>query len=275
MKLIFDVGMHKGEDSYFYLKKGFKVVGFEANPELVELCKKRFTEELKTGQLTIVEGAIVDENTSSNGKISFYKNKNNSVWGTVLDNWAERNKNFGAESEIIEVPTVNFSEYLRKFGIPYYLKIDIEGLDIVCLRALKDFSERPEYVSIESDKVSFDELKNEFSIFNQLGYDKFKIINQSRIKSQSEPKNSSEGAYLQHQFEPGSSGLFGKDLNGKWKSTKRSIKIYKRIFLGYRMFGDNSPLKKTPIGRFFMRSLRGLTGIPGWYDTHAKHSSLK
>jgi hypothetical protein len=31
--LIFDVGMHKDEDADFYLKKGFPVIGVEANPE--------------------------------------------------------------------------------------------------------------------------------------------------------------------------------------------------------------------------------------------------
>ena len=30
--LIFDVGLHRGEDTEFYLKKGFRVVAFEANP---------------------------------------------------------------------------------------------------------------------------------------------------------------------------------------------------------------------------------------------------
>ena len=30
--LIFDVGFHKGEDTEFYLKKGFPVVAADANP---------------------------------------------------------------------------------------------------------------------------------------------------------------------------------------------------------------------------------------------------
>jgi len=40
--LIFDVGMHKGEDTDFYIKKGFDVIGFEANPELIKYLKKLF-----------------------------------------------------------------------------------------------------------------------------------------------------------------------------------------------------------------------------------------
>lgn len=34
--LIFDVGMHLGEDSDCYLRKGYRVVAFEANAQLIE-----------------------------------------------------------------------------------------------------------------------------------------------------------------------------------------------------------------------------------------------
>ena len=42
LDLIYDVGMHKGEDTDYYLQKGFRVVAFEANPDLVNLCRTRF-----------------------------------------------------------------------------------------------------------------------------------------------------------------------------------------------------------------------------------------
>jgi hypothetical protein len=32
--LIYDVGFHHGEDTAFYLKKGFRVAAFEAHPRL-------------------------------------------------------------------------------------------------------------------------------------------------------------------------------------------------------------------------------------------------
>jgi len=37
--LVYDVGLHKGEDSAYYLAKGYCVVAFEANPDLVAECK--------------------------------------------------------------------------------------------------------------------------------------------------------------------------------------------------------------------------------------------
>ena len=45
--LIYDVGMHQGEDTDYYLKKGFRVIAFEAEPNLVASCQKRFEVEIK------------------------------------------------------------------------------------------------------------------------------------------------------------------------------------------------------------------------------------
>jgi hypothetical protein len=38
--LIFDIGMHVGEDTRYYLNTGFDVIAIEANPFLVEKSKK-------------------------------------------------------------------------------------------------------------------------------------------------------------------------------------------------------------------------------------------
>ena len=277
-KLIYDVGMHKGEDSDFYLKKGFRVVGFEADPDLAELCRQRFSKQIKTEQLIIVEGAIIDvkKHKGSVGKIKFFKNIKTSVWGTVVDEWANRNDELGSESEIIEVSIIDFSECLIQFGIPYYMKIDIEGMDVICLESLKEFSVRPDYISIESEKISFDKLMEEFRIFKELGYSSFQAINQSKISSNKEPIDTKEGKILNYQFQKGSSGLFGKDLNkNDWKSMEETIIRYKRIFNGYKLLGDNNRINKFLLGRIFIKSMNRLLGIPGWYDTHAKHSSVK
>jgi hypothetical protein len=38
--LVYDVGMNRGEDTEFYAKKGYQVVGFESDP--LDQCRKRF-----------------------------------------------------------------------------------------------------------------------------------------------------------------------------------------------------------------------------------------
>lgn len=44
--VIYDFGMHNGDDVEYYLKKGRKIVGVEANPSLVALCADRFRSEI-------------------------------------------------------------------------------------------------------------------------------------------------------------------------------------------------------------------------------------
>jgi len=43
------------------------------------------------------------------------------------------------------------------------VKVDIDGSDRLCLEALLDFGDRPQYISVESEKVSFSALKRESS----------------------------------------------------------------------------------------------------------------
>lgn len=274
--LIYDVGMHKGEDSDFYLKKGFRVIGFEADPDLIEHCRNRFSREIEQGRLTIVEGAIVEHTEEITAQsIRFYQNKNNSVWGTIQGDWARRNETLGAPSNTIEVKTVDFANCLRRYGVPYYLKVDIEGSDAVCLRALVNFEQKPDYVSIESEKVTFAKLLEEFHRFRKLGYTAFKAVQQEGISSQVEPTECREGFYADYEFREGASGLFGEDLPGKWKNYDEILAEYKIIFLLYNLFGDSGKLNSYFFSKVMKGALRKYLRrpIPGWYDTHARHST--
>ena len=126
--LIYDVGMHKGEDTWFYLQKGFRVIGFEADPTLAQHCRERFREFIREGRLTLVEGAIVDPGSVKAGsqKVRFYRNDKNSVWGTVAADWADRNVQLGAPSQIVEVDAIDFVSVIQRYEMPHYMKIDIE-----------------------------------------------------------------------------------------------------------------------------------------------------
>jgi FkbM family methyltransferase len=277
--LIYDVGMHKGEDTDYYLKKGFRVIGFEADPDLVAHCRSRFSDEIENGKLIVVEGAIAEQPSieTKEKTIKFYRNKDVSLWGTVASDWANRNEFLGTTNEIIEVPVVDFLEYLEKYGIPHYLKIDIEGMDKLCLRALINFKEKPDYVSIESEIMSFSNLVEELNLLTQLGYTRFKAIQQLGISHQREPNPSKEKGYVGYQFQEGSSGLFGEDLPYKWKDYNQILKEYKLIFLQYKLLGVYGKLnKKFLVGNVVKKVLERLLHkpMPGWYDTHAKHSSV-
>ena len=234
--------------------------------------------------MKIVEGAIVDLHLIKAGtkKVSFYSNEENSVWGTVYAEWSERNEKLGASSKMIEVNVINFEETIKEHGVPYYMKIDIEGCDMVCLSALKSFQERPDYISIESDKTGFSNIKSEIDLLNYLGYDSFQAIEQSKIPVlQIPPFPSREGNYTAQSLEPGSSGLFGAELNGDhWKSKSEILNLYRFIRLGYFLIGDDGimndwnfrgSLRLKSLAKRFVRRFTKAE-VPGWYDTHARHS---
>jgi FkbM family methyltransferase len=273
--LIYDVGMHQGEDTEFYLKKGFRVIAFEANSDLAASARTKFSDYIGNGKLAIVEGAIVDPSYPGD-TVEFYKNNKNTLWGTASPYFVERNLTFDADSTMIRVPRINFADCLAKLGVPYYLKIDIEGMDTECLRALLQVEGRPAYVSIESDKTDFKKVADEFQILTQLGYTAFQAIQQATVHRQVIPDPSREGVAIEHVFKWGASGLFGKDLPERWKTLDQIRSQYKKIFVDYKIWGEDFglaqkffPLKVVRKGLSILLDRR----FPGWYDTHAKHSS--
>lgn len=272
--LIFDVGMHKGEDTEYYLKRGFQVIAFEANSQLIDQCKKTFSTAIASGDLHIVEGAIVQDGTLET--VKFYINSDSSVWGTVNPEFAERNQDLGTSNTIVEVKAVNFTSCLAQFGIPYFMKIDIEGADRVCLDALDSFDIKPRYVSVESDKVNFAKLIEEIDLLEQLGYEDFKAVQQGNVPKMKIPQDSKEGTIVEYRFSKEASGMFGSDLEGEWLKKNDLIDLYVKIFEEYRRFGDETVWQKNRLARKVLKGMTRLTGkhYPGWYDTHARHRSF-
>lgn len=274
--LIYDVGLHHGQDTDFYLKKGYRVVAFEANPGNVAFCRERFATEIADGRLTIVEGAITEDsfNNGSSGWVKFYRNENHSLWGSTSEDWAYRNTIFGTTHETIKVAAVDFSVCLQRYGIPHYLKADIVGSETICLRALLKFANKPDYISIRSEKLIFKKLEHEFDLLEQLGYGRFKAVKQEFHKVR--PSLPSNNGALFHEFEEGASGPFGKETCGVWKERDDVLRDYRGVFIKYWLFGDYSYLIQTKTGRRLIAQMERVTrrSIPGWYDTHAVHSSV-
>jgi FkbM family methyltransferase len=273
--LVFDIGLHKGEDTNFYLKKGYRVVAFEASPDLIGLCKVRFKDEIADGRLHIVEGAITSEPGS--GPIRFFKNERNSVFGTIRPDWNARNEAVGSGGTIIEVNRVDVASCLERFGIPHFVKIDIEGADSVVLDALRAFDERPAYLSIESNKVSLNEVQKELNVLSALGYEKFTAVQQADIPNKQISTADLTGKPFTFVFEKDSSGPFGEDLRQPWLSADACVAAYREIFKLYRVFGDASLFRKVPGGLRVRKLLEIAWGrpLPGWYDTHAALPTAK
>lgn len=268
--LVYDVGLHRGEDTAYYLLKGYRVVAFEANPALVTAAEERFAAELADGRLTLVSGAIATPGAGET--ITFFQHEN-SVLGTVDTDWAERNAGRG-DAVAIEVPTVDFAAALREHGVPAYLKIDIEGVDRWCLEQLRAFDARPSWVSIESSKTALDEIRAELDLLVELGYDAFAARQQAGIEQVTVDTRTLDGRPLRHRFELHSSGPFGDDLDD-WQSYDAVVEQYRGIMRDYARWGDGTIWMRNPAAAKVAGALARLAGrpLPGWYDTHARHAA--
>jgi FkbM family methyltransferase len=267
--VIFDIGMHRGGDTAYYLAKGFNVVGFEADPEHASHCRTRFADAIRAERLTIVEGAIAPP--TERGRVTFYKNITNTFQGTTNKEWSDHSERRHKRTVAIEVPRVDVAEELGKFGIPYYLKSDIEGADKLVLEALASFTDRPPYLSFEAETLEFPRLIEELDFLRALGYRKFRAVQQKYIGGTSVVTEDRFGNPLEFTFETGTSGAFGADLDG-WQGYDECRATFIKIFRTYRWFGRKGLLRVLPGGRQIRSILRRtpfVNPLPGWYDTHA------
>jgi FkbM family methyltransferase len=263
--LIFDIGMHLGEDAEFYLEKGFRVVGIEADPALCATVARRLHGHVTSGRLIIINAAIAEKA----GRTAFYRDLDNSIWGTAEPEWVARNTSLGTRAERverIEVEAVQMEELLAAHGVPYYMKVDIEGRDMLCVEALQQFAHRPKYLSIEASKTALAEVDAELGAMSDLGYRDFKVVPQHAVARQVPPNPSREGRYAEWCFAHGSSGLFGEEAPGDWLDVDRARAAYRPIFRAYRLLGDK-PLIPVSAVRNVLRSF-GFEA--GWHDTHAR-----
>jgi len=168
--LIFDVGFYDGEDTRYYLAKGARVVAIEANPTLFEAGTKRFADAIKQGQLSLLNLAIAERS----GQVEMFIHRDNLQFCTVNKatafSWPK-----GELEKIVTVEAITGSQLYEQFGIPDYLKIDIELLDIEVIRPLKDLKTRPTFVSAE-----FQSLLVLVELL-RAGYDAFKVVDQAKI----------------------------------------------------------------------------------------------
>ena len=175
-KLIFDLGFLNGEDSLYYISKGFNVVALEANPILCKIARRRLKKQIKSKQLTLCNNAI---SKNSVGMIDFYINKKRPEVSSTEKWIADQNGEYKVEK--ITIPTVGLFDLITTYGVPDYLKVDIEGMDKEISKQLVSIptKSRPQYISFELNKIDYFDIFMNLKICN---YTKFQLVNQIHNK---------------------------------------------------------------------------------------------
>jgi FkbM family methyltransferase len=165
MKLIFDIGANLGNTVKIFTKVSEKVVAFEPNPILIYGLKEMFKND----------NVVVDTRGLSNkvGKKIFNISYADSV-STFSQDWI-RNSRFSKKTKWdypTEVETTTLDNIIDEYGVPDYVKIDVEGYEYEVISSLTKF--------LPETLFSFEwaeEMKNKIFLtveyVNNLGYKSF------------------------------------------------------------------------------------------------------
>lgn len=253
-ELIYDIGFHKGEDTLFYLLKGYNVVAVDADIELIEEGKSSFKEYIDNGRLILLNYAITNE---SDKDINFFISQN-TLWNSTNGAVASRQGNKTLKKK---VRSKRLDDLFREYGMPFYCKIDIEGNDIIALQTIENSDEKPPYISVETECLGENEtiaMGKELETLErlyQLGYRRFKLVDQQTLtvlskrdfyfniperhwtaqtaidcryaKEQLELTSNQRGMKFTDFF-PSASGPFGEELAGRWYGYKLAREILKK-----------------------------------------------
>lgn len=244
-RLIIDVGANDGADTWFYLRKGFRVVAVEAIPELAENLNTSYQAQIDGGRLEVAPVAIAEKE----GTLTF----------TINEDWTEWSSAHGASkasagrSRQIQVSSTTLRQLIEHHGKPYYVKIDIEGGELAAVRSLQglDRSLLPSTLSFEINIDWGEVLETLYS----LGYREFQLVRQGAPYLPLPTSPSAEGLDCDCSFTSNMSGPFGKDLpKDRWV---RLVEIVREVLVNQQQASE--------------RRARGEN--PGWFDVHARNSS--
>jgi len=256
--VVYDIGLHDGSDTSHYLSEGCRVVGIDANPVMCEEVEAKFRDYVRTGQLTVINRGVAEQK----GQLEFWLCDDVSEWSSFHRDIASRN---GAKHHPIKVDCVPIGDIIDEFGVPDYMKIDIEGNDRICITGLTSAT-APRYISIEMDHSCGEQ---DLKILAKLGYRSFKVICQNNSWHQVTTRNIGFYEWRPDHFiirrlrklraapsrllarrRLGESGPWGEKTSGAWHSVDHAHSVWRSLRdLDWR---------------------QGTHGLGWWFDIHAK-----
>lgn len=168
-KLIFDVGANKGNKIKAFLQMGFTVIAFEPEKKSLETLQWRYKNNNK---VSIVPVGISDKE----GMLTMHITQARSGYNTFSNEWVEsledktanrwKKKHIYKQSYEVQVKTLD--QMINKYGLPLFIKIDVEGFE---LQVLKGLHTLPRYLSFECNLPEFKnktiEILNHIELINK------------------------------------------------------------------------------------------------------------
>lgn len=223
--LVYDVGMHDGNDSAYYLAKGFDVVAIDANPSSCERCRDRFTAEIRAGRLTILNVGVSNEE----GVGTFHVNLAEEPISTFVPERFAAMEWVRQEWREIDVPIVRLSDLIDRHGCAAFIKIDVEFFDQNVMLDLLRTNHRPPLISVEAQEI------DTFCSLVCMGYRRFRLSSGEDVprRFSRSPIRRLDGSEFEWSFPSFSSGPFGEDYPEPWLGKDAALERLMHIGPGW------------------------------------------
>jgi FkbM family methyltransferase len=180
MKLIFDIGANTGRTIEIFKNVCDKVVAFEPNPILKNILENKYL-----NQNIIIDGRGISNKI---GK-KIFNISNADTISTFSEDWIENSRftKYYNWDKKIEVETTTLDSLIEEYGIPDYIKIDVEGYEYEVLSA---FTKKlnSTIISFEWAEEQKEKIEKILNHLISLGYNNFSYTEGDNVLFDSEIK---------------------------------------------------------------------------------------
>src|ERR1022692_2988904 len=139
--LVFDVGAHRGQRTDVFLQLGARVIAIEPDASNQRLLARRYRGNRSRGNpVTVVGKAVSDASAAATLWVHAPGSGLNSLSQKWVRELGKDDRRFGSKVEFAgrqQVETTTLETLMNSFGVPCYIKIDVEGHEPSVLRGLK------------------------------------------------------------------------------------------------------------------------------------------
>jgi FkbM family methyltransferase len=139
--LVFDIGANQGYKTDMFVRLGASVVAVDPDADNAALLKDKFLKYRLSPKPVHVVGKAVSD---SSAVMTMWVDAPGSALNTLSTKWVDTLRQdetrFGERTQFAgskKVETTTLDELMTSFGVPFYVKVDVEGHEPSVLRGLK------------------------------------------------------------------------------------------------------------------------------------------